>query len=127
MRIIDWEPRLIASIKRHDAPFVWGSNDCFRLAMDAVCAVTGRRMGLNFEYTDKRKALTLLKENGDVMGVMDTVLERTDRPLRGDVVADVSDGHYCLGVCLGGVSAFISRIGIEYRKLSDYALAWRVA
>ena len=126
MRRNDWEKRLIDTIQAHDAPFRYGSNDCCGFALDTVYAVTGERVSHDYLYTSKREALELLKRHSGVVGIVDGILNRTDRPMRGDIVADEYEGKFCLGVCMGSVSAFISPVGMEYKPLSSLSVAWRV-
>ena len=125
MRRNDWEKRLVSTIQAHDAPFRYGVNDCCGFALDVVCAVTGARVDHDYRYTDKREALIILKRAGGVVGIVDGILNRTDRPMRGDIVADEYEGKFCLGVCMGAVSAFISPAGMEYKSLSNLSIAWR--
>ena len=126
MRCNDWEKRLVSTIQAHDAPFAWCGNDCCQFALDVVEAVTGRHVAHDYRYTNKRGALMLMKRAGGVVGIVDGILNRTDRPMRGDIVADEYEGKFCLGVCLGAVSAFISPVGMEYKPLSNLSIAWRI-
>ena len=126
MRRNDWEKQLVETVSRHDAPFHYGSNDCCGFAHEVVYAVTGRRVDHDYQYTGKRDALRLLKRHGGVVGIVDGILDRTSNPMRGDVVADEHDGKFCLGVCMGHVSAFISPKGMEYKSLTGKSVAWGV-
>ena len=127
MRRNDWEKRLINTIQARDAPFKWAGNDCCQMALDVVEAVTGEPVAHDYQYTDKRGAINLMNRHGGVVGIVDGILDRTDNPMRGDIVADEHDGKFCLGICMGAVSAFISPVGMEYNPLSDESISWRVA
>lgn len=60
-----WELRLHQTLVRYsEAPFEWGSQDCFTLCTDVVKAMLQEQRGEWREYTSAKDALQILKEQG---------------------------------------------------------------
>ena len=127
MRRLDWEKQLATTIDDHDLPFHYGKNDCCLFALDIVYAITGRHLEHSYAWSNSREALSILHKTGGVVNIVDAMLARTDRLMRGDIVSIKQEGKDCLGVCMGAVSAFVTPGGIIYKKLPADFIGWRTS
>jgi hypothetical protein len=95
-RLPDWEPRLLAWLKRCDRlPYRWGQHDCCTFAAGAAEAQTGVDFYAPFQgrYRSARGAARVLRRAGhrDLFGPFDAILGQRVGPLllqRGDIVSD---------------------------------------
>jgi hypothetical protein len=122
----DCEKQLVDVVDEHDAEFRYGKNDCCLFALDVVYAITGRHLEHSYNWSSCREAITILNKTGGVIDIVDSMLFRTDRIMRGDIVSINEHGKDCLGVCMGSVSAFVAPHGIVYKKVPANCIAWRV-
>lgn len=78
-RLSDWEKRLVTFLSgRVSVPFNRASNDCVRLAADAVLAITGTDIGSEWrtKYADDLEALRILASmDWDLLPEVSRVLE----------------------------------------------------
>lgn len=111
-RFNDWENRLNAVIKKHQAlPSQYGVSDCYLIADDAVEAVTGERMFPDIEYSNEIGAAKELRRHGFIT-VQDAFASKFEEIApslahRGDVGIIEHDGEICGG--------FFSSIGFVAR------------
>lgn len=134
-RVPDWPERLSAVVEaaRH-RPYDLGRWDCFRFACAAYEAVTGRRIGEEWEgrYASPKEALRLIREfgRGDEATAVSRLLGRDPVPVlmaqRGDwmLYRDGRGPH--LGICLGDRIAVLADDGLRFLPLRAAEAAWRV-
>lgn len=137
-RLPRWPERLDAYIERRRAlPFEWGTNDCFAFCMGAVEAITGRNPYPS-TWTDALSAMREIERHGTLEAVLASVLGRAGQnwreARRGDIVlAEQDEGPeraaawrrpsmLCVGDRLVGPG--VDRL--EFRRLADAVLVWRV-
>lgn len=113
-RLPAWDTQLLHRFlqERATTPFSWGVNDCSMFAADAVKAQTGIDIAEDFrgKYTDKAKALSLIKQITGGSTVADAAsycatkhgLTELQHPLmaqRGDLVTfSNADGEIVAGI-----------------------------
>jgi hypothetical protein len=106
MRVEGWESRLRDVISKHSkAGYVPGEFDCFRMAQDAVEAITGASIYPGIEYRDDKQALRAMLDRGFVRlgDAMLAILPERPRGLqkRGDLAVVESDRGDTLGIVTG--------------------------
>ena len=134
-RIEGWEGRLARVIEaaRHER-YALGEHDCFRLACQAVHALTGVDHWAAWagRYHTPREALRLLSENGGSFTGAFTQLFGVDPCMphwsrRGDVLEyRDATGQQHLGVCVGARVAVLGEQGLMFMWLDDCAHCWRI-
>lgn len=133
-RLPDWRKRLEAFLKsRRQAAFSWGQSDGALFCADAVLAMTGADLAADLRgaYIDRAGLDVLLAA---ACGMEAMITARLGKPLEGillarvgDVVlAKISDGTDCIGICLGAYAAFVSDEGLSKVRLSRCTRAWKV-
>jgi hypothetical protein len=133
-RLPDWRKRLEDLLtSRRQADFSWGENDGALFCADAITAMTGVDVGadLRDQYSDRAGLDALIQPLG---GMEAAVTAKLGEPLAGvllahvgDVVmADISDGSACIGICLGPYGAFVSEKGLSKIRLLHCTRAWAV-
>ena len=134
-RIEGWEGRLAAVIDAACCtPYVLGQHDCFRLACEAVNALTGvdHWPAWAGRYHTPREALRLLAENGGSFTAAFTQLfgvepSAPNTAQRGDVLEyRDATGQQHLGVCVGAHVALLGEQGLAFQRLRDCAHVWRI-
>lgn len=132
-RVQGWEARLAGVLERaRGRPYVLGESDCFRMACEAVEALTGLDPWPEFagRYATRREALALIAQWGPSFDIAFSKFFGVEpSPMgharRGDVVKFVQgDAH--LGVCNGASVAVVTEPGLLFVRLSDCELAWRI-
>ena len=111
--------------------FRWGSSDCCQFAAAVVYEITGRDLSASFPHYDTpRGAARILKAHDGLIGLVDTVLPRTDTPLVGDLVAlpDGVDSRAHLAAYLGGGRALApAHVGLATVEARHPLCAWTVS
>ncbi|MFO1081866.1 MAG: hypothetical protein U1E23_14705 [Reyranellaceae bacterium] len=129
-RLERWPDRLTEFVEsRRRTPFAYGSNDCCSFAIDAVDAVTGTRVR-EIDWQDERGALRMLAEAGGAEAAVTSMLGRPSQnwqdARRGDICLVDQDGRdvplLCIGLALAGPG--VERM--EFRRLDEARLVWRV-
>jgi hypothetical protein len=135
MRLEGWEARLAAVLEATRArPYRLGESDCFRLACEAVEALTGRTRWGQFSglYRTKGQAKRLIAKFGTSFdAAFSWFFEGDPAPVaqarRGDVVKFVDDaGEAHLGVCVGAEVAVYGPAGLVFVPRSACAHCWRI-
>jgi hypothetical protein len=134
MRLEGWEGRLVQVIEaaRH-RPYVLGEHDCFRVACQAVEALTGEDKWPEFagRYSTEREALHLLAQHGHSFEESFDwffSVKHSDVRLarRGDIVALANGGQKHLGVCEGALVAALGPDGLVRVPLLECLCCWRI-
>lgn len=134
-RLPDWPERLseIIDAARYK-PFVWGEHDCCLFAMDCVQAMTGVDLAAPYRgYKGKKQGLMVLKENGGLRGIAETVARKFNiaeiDPAfagRGDVcLFNIGQGD-SLGIRAGEWIYAPGLDAIAAMRLSLAKRAWRI-
>lgn len=130
-----WESRLSKVIEAaRTEHYELGRHDCFRLACQAIEALTGVDRWSEYagRYHTRREELRLLAEHGSTFeGAFDRVFGavRVDlkQARRGDIVSLMTvDGKKHLGVCIGSRAAFLAETGLLFVPLSSCFCAWLI-
>lgn len=132
----DWPERLNAVIEaaRH-RPYVLGQHDCFRLACDAVQAMTGEDLYARFagSYRTKREALREIRKFGAAGSAeaVDRLLgpERRKPALcaqRGDWLLFNDGANDHLGICVGSHAAVLLETGLGFVPIRSCICAWTI-
>lgn len=134
-RRADWPERVVAVLDTvRDAPFAFGTSDCFTLAMDVVEAITGLDpwAGERGRYRSGRGAARRLRVAG--FGSITDLLATIGREIapafagRGDLgVTTGADGSDAIVVCDG--TRWVGRaegIGTVVRPRDGVRRVWRV-
>lgn len=144
LRLQGWESRLSAVIEaaRHE-PYALGRHDCFRVACQAVAALTGVDHWPQFagSYATERQALVRIVAYAREGGCTDDSAafqfaasrlfgtEPADMRLarRGDVVQfNDDDDRPHLGVCLGERTAVLGPEGLAFASTLGCVSCWRI-
>lgn len=134
-RLEGWENRLEQVIESCRAtPYVLGQHDCFRVACQAVEALTGIDRWPDFEgqYTSRREALLLIAKYGSSFEEAFSWFfcvkpVSVGEARRGDIcAAKTEDGDMHLGVCLGVDSAFLGPEGLKFIPTLSCMYVWRI-
>jgi len=132
-RLPDWETRLIKFVEG-DIFYNWQTMNCALFAGFIV----GELTGLNFtkEYlselkkiSSERRMFRYLRSIGGVESIADKHLGKrkpVSQAQRGDVVSCNLDLGLSLGICVGGMSVFISRDGKVFVETDQCKNAWSV-
>lgn len=134
-RVPDWPERLAALIeKRRNVPFAWGENDCLTFALDAIEAVTGRRVGDEWRgrYFDENGAIACGLDCFEM--ILDAELAKhaflevsVASAQRGDLALIVGDTEKaCLGVIVGEAACGPGPRGLVTAPLHRVRRAWAV-
>lgn len=134
----DWRERLHDYLQEWDEKeFSWNTHSCLHFATGAVTVMTG----MDYWWIEREKlkhmknrgqVLRYMTEfGGDLVGATRKVLSRArfqprHIPGEGDVVIAVVDGVQCVGICLGRLTAFISKQGVVYIDPKEIVAAWKV-
>jgi len=121
-------PSLVPSVKRSTAQV-----EAAQQRVDDLAA-SHRQQALAVQAAAKRVMDPILADVEASGGVRAMVTARLGAPLPGVllaqygdlVMATVSDGQPCLGICLGGHCAFISDHGLSKVRLSRCDAAWHI-
>lgn len=135
-RLQRWPDRLAAFVdSRRALPFAWGSNDCCSFAIDAVEAITGRRVW-DVTWTDEAGARAVIEEAGGLIAAVSSALGRPGQnwreARRGDVVlAEQPEPYGDMGrdglmICVGTDLAGPSAAGLGFTLCRKAKLVWRV-
>lgn len=134
-RVEGWERRLDAVMQAtQNEPYVLGQHDCFRVACQAVEALTGADLWSEWagKYSTQREALRLIAEyGGGTFNDAASRLFRTEpeRPLyarRGDILKYAENGTPHLGVCRGRNVAVLGEKGLLSVPLSSCECVWKI-
>jgi len=134
-RLQGWESRLDAVVSRaRGRAYALGQCDCFRVACEALEALTGVDRWPDFagRYRTPRQAKALLARHGrSFEAAFDSFFgaRRCDvrRARRGDIVAfQTDDGEKHLGVCLGVNVAVTLEGGAGFVPTLSGLCAWRI-
>jgi hypothetical protein len=129
-----WERRLedVMQAAQHE-PYVLGQHDCFKVACQAVEALTGVDLWPEWagRYSTQREALQRIVEYG---GSFDGAASRLfgtepDNPLfarRGDVLKFEHEGVPHLGVCRGRLVMVLGENGLSAVPLRACAHVWKI-
>ncbi len=135
-RLEGWERRVEDVIQAAESePYVLGQHDCFKVACQAVEALTGVDLWSEWagRYSTQREALKLIAEYGG--GTFDDAFSRLfgveldDNPLfarRGDVLKFERDGVPHLGVCRGRGVVVLGENGLMKIPLRACAGVWKI-
>lgn len=128
----NWPTLLVAFIEeRRHAPFAWGSNDCCLFAADWIRRATGNDIAQKFrgEYDSALGAQRFVVEGG---GVEELIANAGAKRLpisfaqRGDLVSMDNGDGVALGVCVGHLSAFVGKNGLQFfNHANPAATCWR--
>lgn len=134
-RLPGWEARLHAVVEdARRRPYALGVHDCFRVACEAMRALTGVDRWSLFagRYATRREALRLIGRHGrsvDEAGswLFGGPVRPAAEARRGDVVKFVdAAGEAHLGVCLGAKAAVLGEAGLGFVPLGACAGCWRI-
>lgn len=99
-----WQQSLGAFLEAgKNTPFEWGSQDCCTFAANCVDAQYNTEILKNeifSEYKDKSSAIELVRKYGSLGAIIDTFMERIERPVRGSIVVFQTDNGDTTGVYL---------------------------
>lgn len=132
MRLNDWEDRLTSVVAKHtDAPFQWGSSDCFALPMDMVKAMTGKDPWAKArKYKSEKGAARMLAKYSfkNVGEAFAAVLQEIPPAFagRGDIGVIKNNGAICGVVVLGHELAGKSPEGLLRFSRDRLSRAFRV-
>lgn len=127
-----WEVRLSEQIEAaRERPFSWGEHDCATWAADVWAALTGEqspaiawrgryKTALGAERFRRKAGYPSMEAAG--MALLGEPLPTPLLAQRGDVVF----AQDAFGVCVGARAAFVGAKGLEFLRLRDCVLAWRV-
>lgn len=142
-RIPNWATQSLNTflLQRASVPFEWGKNDCCMFAADAVKAMTGVDIAIDFrgKYTDQASAMQAIKTIANGTTVADAAaycavkagLTELEHPLmaqRGDLVI-VQD---TMGLIAGIVHlngrhvVVVGEEGLKRQPITNVKRAWRV-
>lgn len=131
MRPQDWPALLDGYVAQsRKTPFAWGSHDCVTFTAGWLKLMSGRDVHAPFrgQYDTERGALEIMAANG-VRSMEDAGVFLYGAPVaspafvgRGDIV--LAEG--ALGLCLGGVGAFLGPNGLTFLRRDKYATGWTV-
>lgn len=129
-RLPDWQRRLQALVSaRLRAPFVWGGNDCFIFALDAVEAVTGEPCGAQYRtYKTEQGAARVIKRHGGMAAGGDLCFGERISPTQarvGDIGLVVNMERECFAVCGGSHWMATGLHGLKVLPIGAAAVAWR--
>lgn len=130
MRKTNW-PQLLQDFieSRRDEPFVFGSNDCFKFALDWFELVTGNQVKCP-SYSDHKSMVEVQKEIGGIVSFADNHFGERIGPIyaqTGDIVSVNKDSRQGLGVVVGsGYMAGPGKENIVFELMSKAEMAWRV-
>ena len=132
-RLPDWLDRLHAYVEnvRHQ-PFNIIEHSCALFAAGCIEAVSGERADqvLGVSVRSERDVLRVLEQFAGVKGLAQRYFGSPMRPprtaRRGDVVIRPGEHGDTLGVCMGDHALFLSRDGLQPRRLRECAGCWRV-
>lgn len=101
-----WEQRLNAVVAKHQAlPGEWGESDCWIMAMDAVEAVTGKRILPHLQrYSTEAEGYKVFRKAGYLKTVEEALADAFGEPIapvlaqRGDLGVIERDGRVSCGV-----------------------------
>lgn len=134
MRRQGWEVRLAEVIEAaRERPYELGVHDCFRVACQAVLALTGEDLWSRFSgYRTKREALAYIARHGRSFDAcFDHVFGVTSRDARmarrGDLLKFVDElGEAHLGVCVGSEVAVLLETGLGFVPRAACERCWRI-
>lgn len=124
MRLDGWESRLADVIHVHSVNgYEPGKYDCFRMAQQAIEAITGDLVYRGVRYNSDRTALRQMMRRGfstlgDAMRAVLLARER-GRQKRGDIAVLLSDHGDTLGIVYG--ATIVVKVGhsVEHRAVGD--------
>lgn len=137
-----WPNDLLQFVTDHrQDTFVWGTSDCCLLAADAVLAVTGTDIAVDFrgKYTDQSSAFELIKTLTDGTTVADAAAYCAAKhgllewpswryAQRGDLVV-IQDADQLIAGFVhhdGRLAVSIGEGGLKFLPLAQVTRAWRV-
>lgn len=132
-RLQGWESRLAAVIEHaRAAPYCLGTHDCFRVACQAVEALTGVDLWRAWagRYATRQESIRLMAEYaGDFTACFTKLFEiapaHVAQARRGDILEYVAgDPH--LGVCVGERVAVLGERGLAFVPLAACRHVWRI-
>lgn len=131
-RADNWPTLLTRFIEERRAmPFAWGSNDCCLFAADWILQATGCDIAERFRghYNSALGAHRFVAEGG---GVENLIANAGAKRLpasfaqRGDLVSMDNGDGVALGVCVGHLSAFVGKNGLQFFSHANPAAnCWR--
>ena len=133
MRLPGWEGRIAEALERaRGRPYVLGQSDCFRMACEAVDALTGVDRWPEFagRYATRQEALALIAQWGPSFNsAFSKFFGVEPSPMgyarRGDVIKFIQgDAH--LGICNGADVAVLTDAGMGFVRRSACVHCWRI-
>lgn len=129
-RLDNWEYRFARFIEqRRLMPFAWRINDCVTFSVDAVEAITGKRL-LEPTWSSKDEALRMLADIGGPEAAVTSVLGRGGQNYaearQGDVVLAEQGSWLVTMICVGAFLAAPGMERLEFKPLRAGRLVWRV-
>jgi hypothetical protein len=142
-RKINWDSQELENFfrERRSQPFAWGTNDCCIFPADAILAMTGTDIAVDFreKYSDEASAYTLIKAVTGGANVADAAawcaakfglaeLPNTKFAQRGDLVVLEDAGRIIAGVVglTGRHCISVGENGLLRLPMSGVLRAWRV-
>jgi len=129
----DWPDLLIEFIEsRRDRPFVWGQNDCCIFAADWILLVTEIDYAADIRgtYNSGLGALRILDAHEGLFGLVTKLTNLNCVPVkqaqRGDIVAQETEYGLTLGICIGVMSVFVAKDGLDFSPTADSRFVWRL-
>tara|TARA_R110000868_G_scaffold16851_3_gene74626 strand:- start:4518 stop:4931 length:414 start_codon:yes stop_codon:yes gene_type:complete len=134
-RITNWPAALDQYIDRSKyIPFKWGENDCIMFACAGINAITGKNPSAPWlgNYTTALGAARIFKQYGGFEDMIATIASEhgyNERPValaqRGDLM--LHDNKWpSAGICVGRLSAFVSRDSLLFVKTADCRRVWMI-
>lgn len=134
MKLIDWQPRLVAYLNSlKTQPFEWGKNDCCLFGCNCVVVMTGQDPGIAYrnKYTTQLGATRALKRNGD--GTIKTAFNHVFGPIkprlntgRGDLVLINTELGDAVGIMCGGTVWAVGLDGLVNVPFKKVIGCWHV-
>lgn len=111
-------------------PFAWGTHDCVSWTCGWHALMTGEDVYAPFRglYDSEQRAFRVMLDN-DVHGMEQAGRFLFGEPMenkrliaRGDIVYSAGE----LGICLGGLCAFVQQSGLGFTRSNNFETGWSV-
>lgn len=110
--------------------FVYGTNDCYQIVAQVAQAITGKRPGIEINYTTEDEARALVDARGGHVAFVSSFLGESVKPYRlrdGDAaLIEIPDSEPAMGIVFDGAIFVKSPDGMHPLKLSRAIEGWHI-